>query len=93
MHDRHLRRFRAVIRADAYDLTLHAVKEMNEDALCILDLECCVLTGSIQERQRDRRTGEWKYVIHGWARDGRRIAVVVESLFTGKMAVLTVFRI
>jgi hypothetical protein len=93
VHDRHLRRFREAIRTDACDLRLHAVKEMNEDALCILDVECCVLTGSIQERQRDRRTGEWKYVIHGWARDGREIAVVVTWLFTGKMAVLTVFRI
>ncbi len=66
---------------------------MIDDALCILDVECCVLTGSIEERQRDRETGEWKYVVHGCARDGREIAVVVKWLFTGKMAVLTVFRI
>ncbi len=93
MHDRQLRRFREAVRLGTYDLTYHGLDEMEQDRLSVLDLESCVLTGSIGERQRDRRTSEWKYVIQGRALDGREIAVVVKWLPGGKMAVLTVYRI
>ncbi len=93
VHDRQLRRFREAVRLGAYDLTLHGLDEMEHDRLSVLDLESCVLTGSIGARQRDRLTGEWKYVIQGRAAHGREIAVVVKWLPGDKMAMLTAYRI
>lgn len=93
MHQRELRRFREAVRSAAYVVTQHGLDELEEDHLSIFDMESCVLTGSIVERQRDRRTGERKYVIHGEALDGSSVAVVTKFLVTGRMAVLTVYRI
>ncbi|HUR27521.1 MAG TPA: DUF4258 domain-containing protein [Planctomycetota bacterium] len=93
MHSRQLRRFRDVVRRGEYDVTLHGLDEMEQDQLSILDLESCVSTGVIVERQRDWQTGEWKYIVHGRAVDGDEIAVVVKPLIEGKMAFLTVYRI
>lgn len=46
-------------------MSVHARKEMEADELTVSDVENCVLSGSVLERQRDRGTGEWKYVILG----------------------------
>ena len=92
MFDRELRRFRESVRLGAYDITSHGLDEMEEDGLSVLDLESCVLTGSIVQRQRDRRTGERKFVIEGRALNGRGMAVVAKSLAGGKLAALTVYR-
>jgi len=90
--DRELRRFREAVRLGEYDITSHGLDEMEDDELSVLDLESCVLTGSIVERQRDRRTGEWKYVIEGQALNGEGVAVVAKRLVRGKMGVLTIYR-
>lgn len=92
MFDRELRRFREAVRLGEYDITSHGLDEMEDDELSVLDLESCVLTGSIVERQRDRRTGEWKYVIEGQALNGEGVAVVAKRLVRGKMGVLTIYR-
>ena len=63
MHERILQRFRDRIRSLDYVVTLHAEEEMDEDGLSVFDLESAVLTGEIVERQRDRQTREWKYVV------------------------------
>ena len=65
MLDRLLRRFRRLIEEQQYVISTHARDEVAEDRLTDADIECCVLTGSIVERQRDRRTGEWKFVVQG----------------------------
>ena len=65
MHERILQRFRDRIRSLDYVVTLHAEEEMDEDGLSVFDLESAVLTGEIVERQRDRGTREWKYVVNG----------------------------
>ena len=83
MHDRQLHRFRAAVRLGAYELTRHGFDEMEKD----------VLTGSIGDRQRDRATHEWKYVIEGRALFGAEMAVVVKWLPMDRMAVLTTCRI
>jgi len=93
VHDRELRCFRRAIRADPYEFTYHGLDEMEQDRLTVLDVESCVLTGLIVERQRDRRTWEWKYVIEGRAADAREIAVVVKALAEGKMLLLTVYTV
>lgn len=92
MFDRELRRFRQSIRVGSYVITHHGLDELEEDGLSVLDLESCVLTGSVVERQRDRRTGERKYVVAGHALDGRGVTVVAKWLAVGRMAVLTVYR-
>jgi hypothetical protein len=49
---------------------LQADEEMDDDALSILDVEQVILIGQIVERQRDRNTGDWKYLINGQTDDG-----------------------
>lgn len=56
-------RFRQLIRTLRYVVSTHAAEEFDDDNLSILDLENIVLTGQIQERQRDTQSGEGKYVI------------------------------
>lgn len=86
-----LRRIRALVAAGQYVMTLHAEEEMEDDDLTILGVEQAVLSGTIVERQRDRRTAEYKYLIHGDAMDGRGIGVVAKVTLSNRVAVLTVF--
>lgn len=72
-------------------MTVHAEEEMEADGLNVFDVERCILTGRIVERQRDRVTGEWKYVIHGETTEGASAAVVAKLGPTDKAVVLTVF--
>jgi hypothetical protein len=51
------------IRSYNYILTLHAEEEMDNDNLTIFDVENCILTGEIIERQKDKNTNEWKYIV------------------------------
>lgn len=92
MFERDLRRFRQAIRDEAYVIRRHALVEMAADDFSILDLESCVLTGIIVERQRDRRTGERKYVIEGLSLDGLGVTVVAKWIAASRMGILTVFR-
>jgi hypothetical protein len=48
--DRELRRFREAVRIGEYVVTYHGLDEMEDDGLSVLDVESCVLTGSIVER-------------------------------------------
>ena len=41
-------------------MTIHAGDEMEDDGLTVFDVEECVLSGIVVERQRDETTGEWK---------------------------------
>ena len=59
-------------------VTQHAFEEMIDDNLLQLDIEHCILLGSIRERQWDTKWDEWKYVIVGEAQDGRAIEVVLK---------------
>jgi len=51
-------------------MTTHADEEADEDGLSVLDIESVILTGAIVERQRDRETHEWKYVLRGQTLEG-----------------------
>ena len=60
-------------------MTLHAEEEMDEDGLSIFDVESAMLTGTIVERQKDRRSAERKYCLVGRsADDTRTVGVVVK---------------
>lgn len=65
MFDRVLRRMRELVRTSRYVMTVHGHEEMEADRLTVFDVEHCILAGEIVERQKDRRTGEWKYLVEG----------------------------
>ena len=79
------------IRRREYVLTTHAEEEMSEDGLGIHVLERCILTGSIQERQRDAKTNEWKYRIRGTLENGVKVEVVAKLSITGKAVIITTY--
>lgn len=91
MFDRILRRMRERVRTSEYVMTLHAEEEMEADGLTVFDVERCILTGRIVQRQKDRLTGEWKYVIRGQTTEEARATVVAKLGPTGKVVVVTVF--
>ena len=71
--------------------TDHAEEEMNDDGLTIFDVEHVILTGEIVERQKDRDTGEWKYLIEGQTEVGEVVIVVTKLSLTGKLVIITVY--
>ncbi len=86
-----LKRLRECIRERRYVATLHAEEEMNNDGLSIFDVERVILTGEIVERQKDRETGEWKYLVRGLTLEETNAMAVTKLSPTGKMVILTVF--
>jgi hypothetical protein len=93
MFERVCKRMREKIRAAEYIVSDHADEKMDDDDLAIYDVECAVLSGAVQERQRDRQTGEWKYRIRGESADGSAIEVVAKIGASGTLFVLTVYRL
>lgn len=80
------------IRRRQYVLTLHADEEMDDDGLTIFDVESAILAGAIQERQRDRKMKESKYLVRGQTVDGAKIIVVATKFGrSGKLVILTVY--
>ena len=69
----------------------HAADELERDELDILDLESIVLTGEIIERQRDRKTGEAKYVIRGITLANGIGSVVAKFDSVGRAVIITVY--
>lgn len=64
---------------------------MNEDELSIYDIEHCLLTGQIEERQKDIHTGEWKYRVCGESLNSQIVKVVTKFGPTGKLVIITVY--
>ncbi len=91
MFERALFQFRRLVASGRYLVTLHCLEELEADGLTILDVEGCVMTGTIVERQKDRSNGEWKFVIQGWSTAGEECVVVVKWTPTGRLRVLTAF--
>jgi len=83
---------REKVRSRQYVMTLHAVEEMDDDNLTIYDVESGILTGKIQERQKDQETAEWKYLIEGQTISGESIVVVGKISSTNKLVLITVWR-
>lgn len=57
MPRRVLERIRDAIRSQRYDVTKHAVDEMAEDGLDIVDVETAIVTGSIAKTEKDDPRG------------------------------------
>ena len=83
---------REKVRNRQYVMALHAEEEMDGDNLSIFDIESGILTGNIRERQKDKETAEWKYVIEGQTLTGVNIAVVTKLSVTEKSVIITVWR-
>lgn len=81
-----------LIRTRRYVMTLHAEDEMDADGLTIFDIESAILTGQITERQRDRQSDEWKYLVSGQGLAGAAVTVVTKFSATDKLVLITVFR-
>jgi len=92
MHGRVLKRMQETVRTRQYVMTLHPEEEMDDDSLSIFDVERAILTGRVIERQKDRTTGEWKYLVEGEAIDGDLVVVVGKLSTTGKLVIITVYR-
>lgn len=90
MFDRILKRMRQKVRTRQYVMTLHAEEEMDDDGLRIFDVERVILTGEILERQKDRDTGEWKYLVKGETLGGNEAVVVAKLSPIGKLVIITV---
>ena len=91
MYDRILKRMQERIRARQYVMTVHAEEEMDDDNLSIFDVERGILTGRIIERQEDRVTAEWKYLVEGETIVGNPVVVVAKLSVTGKVVIITVY--
>jgi len=92
MFDRTLKRMRELVRARKYVMRVHAEDEMNSDGLTVYDVESIILTGQVMERQRDRASAEWKYLVSGRSLAGDRATVVAKFGPTSKLVFITVFR-
>ena len=69
MTSRLLQRIRDAITQGEYDVTIHAVEEMAEDGLDILDVESAVLNGEISKTESDDPRGT-RYTIIGKGANG-----------------------
>jgi hypothetical protein len=88
-----LKEMRDKIRHRQYVTTLHAEEEMSDDDLSIFDVERSLLTGEIIKRQKDAIAGEWQYLVKGQTVAGDEIIAVAKISPTGKLVIITVYRL
>jgi hypothetical protein len=86
-------RIREKIRLRQYDMSAHAMEEMAEDMLTILDVEEAVLVGQIIRVEKDDPRGT-KYVVVGTASDQQTpVGVVGRFASTGRYLIITVYEV
>lgn len=87
-----LRRLQSAVAEGRYDLTQHAVEELADDDLDILDLESAVAAAILLRVQTDDARGA-RYTVAGPSVDEqRRIGVVGRFTDEGRFVVITVFQ-
>lgn len=93
MPHRLIERIRQQIRLRQYDMTIHAVEEMAEDDLDLLDIEEAILSGKVVRTDKDDPRGT-KYTIEGLALDGETLVGVV-GRFQGisRFLIITVYEV
>jgi len=84
-------RIRNGVRSLNYVVSHHAVEELDDDNLTILDLENILLTSEIVEHKRDRKTHEPKFVVRGATVGGLQAEAVVKFGRLGNLFVVTVY--
>jgi Domain of unknown function (DUF4258) len=93
MPGKRLAQIREKIRLRQYDMSAHAMEEMAEDGLDILDVEQATLNGRIARIEKDDPRGA-KYVIEGTGLD-KMTPVGVVGRFTGagRYLIITVYEV
>ena len=81
------------ILSRSFDMTIHAMEEMAEDGLDILDIEEAILNGQIVHRtKRDPRGA--KFTIEGIASDGETpVGIVGRFQSNDKFLIITVYEV
>jgi len=90
MFEHILDRVRNLVRVGDYYVTAHDQTELYDDDLTMLDIERAILSGHIVEKQRDRTTGEAKYVIQGTAAGGI-VEIVIKFEPDGELSIITIY--
>jgi Domain of unknown function (DUF4258) len=86
-------RIKEKIRLRQYDMSAHAMAEMAEDLLTILDIEEAVLSGQIIRIERDDPRGT-KYIVVGTALDQQTpVGVVGRFANNGRYLIITVYEV
>ncbi len=81
------------VRLGKYDMTAHAMEEMAEDFLDIVDIESAVITGAISRVEKTDPRGV-KYVVEGVAADGATpVGVVGRFPIETRYLIITVYEI
>ena len=91
MYNRILKQIQEKVRIRQYVMTLHAEEEMDHDGLTIFDIEHGLLTGEIIERQKDQKTGEWKYLVEGQTLEDRPVVIATKLSPTDKLVIITIY--
>lgn len=88
-----IKRIRRAIRDRRYEYTVHALEEMDEDALAEADVRQAVLHGDICAELTDDPRGT-RFVMHGTTRDqDREIEVVCRFLPSGLLRIITAYQV
>ncbi len=86
-------RIREKIKLRQYDMSAHAMEEMAEDMLMILDVEEAILSGEVIRVEKDDPRGT-KYVVVGTALDQQTpVGVVGRFASTGRYLIITVYEV
>ena len=93
MPRRILDRIRMAIRNAVYDMTIHAVEEMAEDKLDLVDVETAILNGRLIKTERDDPRGT-RYTVHGTGADGTTpVGTVGRFTETSRYLIITVYEV
>ena len=86
-------RIREKIRLREYDMTVHAMEEMAEDDLDILDVEHAILNGRVVKRSKRDARGI-KYILEGLTFDSEKLIGIVGRLgASARFLIITVYEI
>ena len=84
-------RIREKIRLRQYDMSAHAMEEMAEDLLDIVDIENALLHGQITRIERGDPRGT-RYIVEGIASDqSTSVGTVGRFTGTGRYLIITVY--
>jgi hypothetical protein len=93
MPRRILDRIREAIRNAAYDMTLHAVEEMAEDKLDLVDVETAILTGRLIKTEKGDPRGT-RYTVYGTGADSiTPVGATGRFTETGRYLIITVYEV
>ena len=85
-----LQLIRQKIVRNRYQVTAHALDEMRQDALAIVDMKHAIRRGRIRQRFTHDPRGT-RYRIQGPARDGRVVNVICRVLDSEELRIITVY--